>query len=115
MMSERSRADVPRGDHASHPERDDADRRDESTVEHAQVARDPDAGDEIVPENRGEGRADPGVDSAPHRGHGAHGRGAHEEHFDADTPKPPFADGTDRGGDAGWDGSRAGGSTFDKR
>jgi hypothetical protein len=52
------------------------------------------------------------VPGGPNDGKGVGGR---EEHDDAPDATPPFAKGTDRGGDAGWDGSRAGGSTIDKR
>lgn len=91
-MSDRSNENVPRGDHV--PGRPD----DASSAEMNQ-------------------KAEPGVDSAPLRGHGAHGKGAleREVHDDHPDPTPPFAQGTDRGGDAGWDGSRAGGSVVDKR
>jgi hypothetical protein len=62
-------------------------------------------------------RADPGTDSAPERGHGAHGRGVlgREEHVDPASPTPDAAKGSDRGGSSGFDGSRAGGSVIDKR
>ena len=67
--------------------------------------------------NQKAARAEPGVDSAPQRGHGAHGKGVlgREEHDAAPDATPPFAKGTDRGGDSAWDGSRAGGSVVDKR
>jgi hypothetical protein len=61
-------------------------------------------------------RAEPGVDSAAQRGHGAHGKGdSREEHVDPATPEPDFSKGTDRGGSAGWGSERAGGSVSDKR
>ncbi|PYP75802.1 MAG: hypothetical protein DMD35_20115 [Gemmatimonadetes bacterium] len=61
--------------------------------------------------------AEPGADSASQRGHGAHGKGVggREEHEDPSDTSPPLAKGSDRGGDSGWDGSRAGGSVIDKR
>ena len=94
-MSDRSNENVPRGDHVP------GGPNDASAAEM----------------NQKESRAEPGVDSAPNRGHGAHGKGAggREEHDDEPNATPPFAKGTDRGGDAGWDGSRAGGSVVDKR
>ena len=94
-MSDNTRENVPRGDHVP------GGPNDASAAEMNQKAE----------------RAEPGVDSAPHRGHGAHGKGVggREEHDDEPNPTPPFAKGTDRGGDAGWDGSRAGGSVVDKR
>ena len=90
-MSDDSRENVPRGDHVP------GGPNDASAAEMNQKAE----------------RAD----SAPRRGHGAHGKGVggREEHDDDPTPTPPFTKGTDRGGDAGWDGSRAGGSVVDKR
>jgi hypothetical protein len=61
-------------------------------------------------------RAEPGVDSAAERGHGAHGkRGDREQHVDPATPTPDFTKGTDRGGSAGWGSERSGGSVIDKR
>ena len=69
-------------------------------------------------ENLPEGnRAEPGTDSAPQRGHGAHGRGVlgREEHVDQADPTPDIAKGSDRGGSSGFDGGRAGGSVIDKR
>ena len=94
-MTDNSRENVPRGDHVP------GGPNDESAAEMNQKAD----------------RAEPGVDSAAHRGHGAHGKGVlgREEHDDQPNPTPPFAKGSDRGGDAGWDGSRAGGSVVDKR
>ena len=94
-MTDNSRENVPRGDHVP------GGPNDASAAEMNQKAE----------------RAEPGVDSAPNRGHGAHGKGVlgREEHDDHPTPTPPFAKGSDRGGDAGWDGSRAGGSVVDKR
>jgi len=91
-MSNRSRENVPRGDHVP------GGPNDETSAEMNQ-------------------KAEPGVDSASRRGHGAHGRGVQqrEEHDDAPAPTPPAAKGSDRGGDSGWDGSRAGGSVIDKR
>ena len=91
-MADQSRENVPRGDHVP------GGPNDASTAEMNQ-------------------KAEPGVDSAAHRGHGAHGKGVggREEHFDESDPTPPFAKGTDRGGSAGFDGSRAGGSVVDKR
>lgn len=90
--SNRSKENVPRGDHVP------GGPNDETSAEMNQ-------------------KAEPGVDSASHRSHGAHGKGVlqREEHDDQPTPTPPFAKGSDRGGDAGWDGSRAGGSVIDKR
>jgi hypothetical protein len=94
-MPDRSKENVPRGDHVS------GGPNDASAAEM----------------NQKEARAEPGVDSAPQRGHGAHGKGVggHEEHDDAPDPTPPSAKGSDRGGSAGFDGSRAGGSVVDKR
>lgn len=62
-------------------------------------------------------RAEPGIDSAGARGHGAHGKGVgmHEERADPATPEPDLTKGSDRGGSAGFDGTRAGGSVIDKR
>ena len=91
-MSDRSNENVPRGDHvAGGP-------NDASAAEMNQ-------------------KSEPGTDSAPRRGHGAHGKGVQEreEHLDAPDATPPAANGSDRGGDSGWDGSRAGGSVIDKR
>jgi len=92
MPDNRSNENVPRGDHVP------GGPNDETSAEMNQ-------------------KAEPGIDSAPHRGHGAHGKGVlqREEHDDAPDSTPPFAKGSDRGGDAGWDGSRAGGSVIDKR
>ena len=94
-MSDKSRENVPRGDHVP------GGPNDRSAAEM----------------NQKEERAEAETDSASHRGHGAHGKGGggREEHFDESDPTPPFAKGSDRGGDAGWDGSRAGGSVIDKR
>ncbi|HEV7991574.1 MAG TPA: hypothetical protein VGP25_07095 [Gemmatimonadaceae bacterium] len=91
-MSDSSKENVPRGDHVP------GGPNDASSAEMNQ-------------------KAEPGVDSAPHRGHGAHGRGVlqREEHDDHPDPTPPISKGSDRGGDSGWDGSRAGGSVIDKR
>jgi hypothetical protein len=91
-MSDGSNENVPRGDHVP------GGPNDASTAEMNQ-------------------KAEPGADSASRRGHGAHGKGVggQEERDDRPSPTPPFADGTDRGGDAAWDGSRAGGSVVDKR
>ena len=67
-------------------------------------------------ESKGNLHAEPGVDSAAQRGHGAHGkRGAPEERVDPATPTPDFAKGTDRGGSAAWGSERSGGSVIDKR
>ena len=95
MPDNNSRENVPRGDHVP------GGPNDASAAEMNQKAE----------------RAEPGVDSASQRGHGAHGKGVggREEHDDHPNPTPPFSKGTDRGGDAGWDGSRAGGSVADKR
>lgn len=94
-MADRSNENVPRGDHVP------GGPNDASAAEMNQKAN----------------RAGTDVDSAPNRAHGEHGKGVggHEEHDDAPDAAPPSADGTDRGGDAGWDGSRAGGSVVDKR
>jgi hypothetical protein len=94
-MTDRSNENVPRGDHVPGGPND------------ASAA-------EMNQKNE---RAEPGVDSAPHRGHGAHGKGVggREEHDDHPDPTPPLAKDSDRGGDSGWDGSRAGGSVIDKR
>ena len=94
-MADRSHENVPRGDHVP------GGPNDASAAEM----------------NQKEARAEPGVDSAANRGHGTHGKGVggQEERDDQANPTPPFAKGTDRGGDAGWDGSRAGGSVVDKR
>ena len=55
-------------------------------------------------------------DSAPKRGHGAHGAGDDvEERMDRDLPKPDSSKGTDRGGSSAWGTERSGGSSFDKR
>jgi hypothetical protein len=91
-MSDRSNENVPRGDHVP------GGPNDASAAETNQ-------------------KSEPGTDSAADRAHGAHGKGVQgrEEHDDAPDATPPFAKGTDRGGDAGWDGSRAGGSVIDKR
>jgi hypothetical protein len=91
-MANRSKENVPRGDHVP------GGPNDESSAEMNQ-------------------KAEPGADSAPQRGHGAHGRGVlqREEHDDAPSPTPPAAKGSDRGGGSGFDGSRAGGSVVDKR
>jgi len=88
----RSKENVPRGDHVP------GGPNDESSAEMNQ-------------------KAEPGRDSAPARSHGAHGKGVgeREEHNEQPSPTPPFSKGTDRGGDSGWDGSRAGGSVVDKR
>jgi hypothetical protein len=56
-------------------------------------------------------KSPPGIDSAPHRSHGANGKGDHEEHRDPDAPTPPDAESSGRGGTN----PRAGGSVFDKR
>ncbi len=54
-------------------------------------------------------------DSAPKRGHGAHGRGrGDEEKLDPAVSQPDSAKGTERGS-AGWGSESSGGSTFDKR
>jgi len=73
-MSDNSRENVPRGDHVP------GGPNDASAAEMNQKAE----------------RAEPGVDSAPHRGHGAHGKGVggREEHDDEPNPTPPFAKGT---------------------
>ncbi len=86
-MSDRSNEKVPRGDHVPGGPND---------VSSAEMDQ----------------KAEPGTDSAPQRGHGAHGKGVQgrEEHDAAATPK-----GSARGGDSGWDGGRAGGSVIDKR
>ena len=94
-MADRSNENVPRGDHVPGGPND------------ASAA-------EL---NQKEARAESDDDSAAHRGHGAHGKGAGGREAQDDEPEatPPFAKGTDRGGDAGWDGSRAAGSVIDKR
>jgi hypothetical protein len=91
-MSDRSNENVPRGDHVP-------------------------GGQSEETETRGNlDRAEPGTDSAAHRGHGAHGKhGEREEHVDPTTPKPDFSKGTDRGGSAAWGSERSGGSVIDKR
>ena len=91
-MADRSNENVPRGDHVP------GGPNDASAAEMNQKAQ----------------RAEPGTDSAPNRGHGALAVGGREEHDDEPNATPPFANGSDRGGDAGWDGSRAGGSEIDK-
>jgi hypothetical protein len=90
-MTDRSNESVPRGDHVP-------------------------GGRSEAPEPRGNLHAEPGVDSAAQRGHGAHGKhGEREERADPATPTPDFAKGTDRGGSAGWGSERSGGSVIDKR
>jgi hypothetical protein len=91
-MSDRSKENVPRGDNVP------GGPNDASSAEMNQ-------------------KDEPGVDSAPRRGHGSHGKGVggREERDDAPSAGPPFAKGSDRGGDSSWDGSRAGGSVIDKR
>jgi hypothetical protein len=88
-MTDRQDEHVPRGDHVP------ADAQEENEAK----------------------RAEPGVDSAAQRGHGAHGRGVlgREEHVDPATPTPDAAKGSDRGGSSGFDGGRGGGSVIDKR
>ena len=70
-MSDRSNENVPRGDHVPGGPNDET-----STAEMNQ-------------------KAEPGVDSAPQRGHGAHGKGVQEreEHDDNPTPTPPPREG----------------------
>ena len=94
-MADRSNENVPRGDHVP------GGPNDASAAEM----------------NQKEARAEPGVDSAPQRGHGAHGKGVggQEERDDSPDATQPFTKGSDRGGDAGWDRSRAGRSVIDKR
>jgi hypothetical protein len=91
-MADQSRENVPRGDHVpgGHSEENDA---------------------------KAEQRAEPGVDSAAHRGHGAHGKGVggREEHEDPAAPTPDISKGSDRGGNSGWGGAPSGGSVIDKR
>jgi hypothetical protein len=93
-MADQSRENVPRGDHVpgGHTEENDAKAQ----------------------------RAEPGVDSASHRGHGAHGShglggGGREEHEDPAPPTPDISKGSDRGGSSGWGGAPSGGSVVDKR
>jgi hypothetical protein len=91
-MSDRSNENVPRGDHVPGGSTDDTESGEN--------------GD----------RAEPGVDSAANRGHGAHGKfGDREKRVDPATPTPDFAKGSDRGGSAGWGSERSGGSVIDKR
>ena len=61
-------------------------------------------------------RAEPGVDSAAERGHGAHGRGVQgrEQHRDDVNVEPGEAEGGPRG-NASWGGEPSGGSVVDKR
>jgi hypothetical protein len=67
-------------------------------------------------EQRPEHRAPAGEDSAPRRGHGAHGRGVlgREERRDDVDVQPGEAEGGPRGG-AGWGSEPSGGSVIDKR
>jgi len=61
-------------------------------------------------------RAEPGVDSAAERGHGAHGRGVlgREQHVDEVNIEPGEAEGGPRG-EAAWGSEPSGGSVIDKR
>jgi hypothetical protein len=76
-------------------------------------------GDHAPAEERGqnqEQRAEPGVDSAPERGHGAHGKGVlgREQRVDDVNVEPGDAEGGPRG-NASWGGEPSGGSVIDKR
>jgi hypothetical protein len=90
-MSDASRENVPRGDHVP------GGPNDASAAEMNQ-------------------KAEPGEDSASHRGHGAHGKGVggREERQDPASPTPDVSKGSDRGGSAGG-GGPSGGSVVDKR
>jgi len=74
------------------------------------------AGERKENEERSEHRAEPGVDSAAERGHGAHGRGVlgRDEHLDDVDVKPGGAEGGPRGS-AAWGSEPSGGSVIDKR
>jgi len=89
-MSDRDRG-VPRGDNVPADERE----ANEQRPEHREPTRE---------------------DSAPQRGHGAHGRGVlgHEEHPDEVDVQPGAAEGSPRGS-AGWGSEPSGGSVIDKR
>jgi len=76
-------------------------------------------GDNVPAGERGQNeqqRAEPGVDSAAARGHGAHGKGVlgREQHVDDVDVEPDNAKGNDRGS-AAWGAEPSGGSVIDKR
>jgi hypothetical protein len=91
-MTDRSDRGVPRGDHVP------GGPNDASAAELNQKAR-------------------PGTEPASHRSHGAHDKGAdgRAQHDDPSSTTPPFANGSDRGGDSARDGSRVGRSVVDQR
>ena len=98
-MNDRKDEHVPRGDNASEEERQDS-----SSAQR---------GEELPPTRP---RANPGLDSAPKRGHGAHGKGVGEQEarFDPVNVEPGHAEEGPRGSDA-WGSERSGGSVIDKR
>ena len=99
-MSYREESNVPRGDNVPADKREENEQR----ADRAQGA------------GRSEQRAEPGVDSAPERSHGAHGRGVlgREQHRDDVNVEPGEAEGGPRGS-AAWGSEPSGGSVIDKR
>ena len=89
---------VPRGDNVPAGEREENEKRSGHSGQSSQQ------------------RAEPGVDSAAERGHGAHGRGVlgREQHRDDVDVESGEAEGGPRGS-AAWGSEPSGGSVIDKR